>query len=534
MDLSERTWDSYKYRKKLATMAAIVTDQFRILNAGNFVDSVTSSANSYYVFVGLSNPSIVGFGRTTDWDTNTPSPTDNIDYANFIGDNMSFGKKVSSANVRRLARRVDWTSGTKYEMYRQDYSLNNLSPTTKSARLYDANYYVMNSEFKVYTVIDNGSSGISTTGNASLDEPTFTDLEPSKAGVSGDGYVWKYLFTVSPSDIIKFDSTEYISLPNNWSTSTDAQIVAVRNNGDSDINENQIKKVYIDQQGLGYSQGSHEVNILGDGTGGKVIVDVDVNGKITNTVVSSGGKNYSYGIVDLGSINSNSSIKAKLIPIIPPSKGHGHDLYKELGADKVLVYARFDDSTRDFPTDITFAQIGIVKNPTSIGSTTVFSENQFSSFGALKFTSVTGTVSVGDKIGQSVTGGKAVGFVASFDNETKVLKYFQDRNAFLNQTTFDQTDYVGVSTNGKLYEFASNSNAVTTTGGFSGSIDTGFTGITTNPSGTKLISIGTQITNGIANPEINKGSGDVVYIDNRPAISRNSRQKEDVKIILEF
>ena len=51
---------------------------------------------------------------------------------------------------------------------------------------------------------------------------------------------------------------------------------------------------------------THEVNILGDGTGGKVIVDVDVNGKITNTVVSSGGKNYSYGMVDLGSINSNS------------------------------------------------------------------------------------------------------------------------------------------------------------------------------------------------------------------------------------
>ena len=57
-------------------------------------------------------------------------------------------------------------------MYRQDYSLDNLTPTTKSARLYDANYYVMNSEFKVYTCIENGSSGINTTGNASLDEPT--------------------------------------------------------------------------------------------------------------------------------------------------------------------------------------------------------------------------------------------------------------------------------------------------------------------------------------------------------------------------
>ena len=77
------------------------------------------------------------------------------------------------------------------------------------------------------------------------DEPTFTDLEPSAAGVSGDGYIWKYLFSVSPSDIIKFDSTEYAVVPNEWQTSADSQIVSVREAGDSTINFNQIKKVYI-------------------------------------------------------------------------------------------------------------------------------------------------------------------------------------------------------------------------------------------------------------------------------------------------
>ena len=183
------------------------------------------------------------------------------------------------------------------------------------------------SDLKVYICIDNGSSGINTTGNASQDEPTFTDLEPSKAGDSGDGYVWKYLFTVDPGDIVKFDSTEYITLPSNWDTSTSSQIQAVRENGDSTINENQIKKVYIDRQGSNYSNGlGQEVNILGDGTGAKVLVDV-VNGRITNTTVSSGGKGYTYGMVDLGSINSNSSSDfAKLIPIIPPSRGHGYDI----------------------------------------------------------------------------------------------------------------------------------------------------------------------------------------------------------------
>ena len=518
-------------------MAAIVTDQFRILNASNFVDNVTDSNNSYYVFVGLSNPTTSGFGRKTDFNTDTPSPTDNINYMNFVGDNMSFGKKVTSDNVRRLVRKISWARGTKYEMYRHDYSLNNLSPITGSARLYDSNYYVMNSDFKVYICIDNGSSGINTTGNASLDEPTFTDLEPSKAGTSGDGYEWKYLFTVSPSDIIKFDSTDFISVSNNWSTSSDSQVVAVRDNGDSDVNNNQIKKVYIENQGVGYSNGTgQEVDILGDGTGGKVVVDV-VNGKITNAVVSAGGKGYTYGMVDLGAIgNTSASTKASLIPIIPPSKGHGHDIYKELGSDRVLVFARFDTSTtNDFPVNTSFSQIGILKNPTSIGSTSLFTDPTFSSVGALKLSTANGTPTIGETISQVVTAGTAKGFVAAYDVDTKVIKFVQDRSSFLNQTSFDTTDYVGVSTFSKVHAFESNTNQINCgTSGFNGSIDTGFTGVSTNPTGTKLISLDTQFTQGVSNPEINKKSGDIVYLDNRPLITRNARQKEDVKIILEF
>ena len=36
-------------------MAAIITDQIRILNAKNFVNEVKSSDNSYYSFIGLPN-----------------------------------------------------------------------------------------------------------------------------------------------------------------------------------------------------------------------------------------------------------------------------------------------------------------------------------------------------------------------------------------------------------------------------------------------------------------------------------------------
>ena len=138
-------------------MSALVTDQFRILNASNFIDTVQDSSNSYYVFVGLSNPTTSGFGRDANWNTNPPNPIDNIEYTNHYESTILFGKKVTSANIRRVIRRIDWNQGTKYEMYRPDYSVINPSPITGAMRLYDANYYVMNSDYRVYICIDNGS-----------------------------------------------------------------------------------------------------------------------------------------------------------------------------------------------------------------------------------------------------------------------------------------------------------------------------------------------------------------------------------------
>ena len=430
--------------------------------------------------------------------------------------------------------------GKKYDMYRHDYSINKPSPVAKRARLYDSEYYVLNSDYKVYICTKNGSSGINTTGNQSLHEPTHTDFEPSVAGTGGDGYFWKYLFTVSPGDIVKFDSTEYITLPNYWNTSTDSQIVSVRENGNSEVNNNQIKTVYIDSPGKNYSPGSHTVPILGNGTGGEVSVEVNSNGEIINTTVVTGGKGYTYGIVDLGSIQPPENIPnpAKLIPIIPPSKGHGYDLYKELGADKVMIYSRFDDSSRDFPINTKFCQIGILKNPTKFVGIETFTDSQFSGLYAINFSTVNNILpKIGEKITQNVTDGIstriAVGYVASYDSDTKVLKYFRDRSLYYG-STHDQTDYVGVSTGGNAnINFSNSGGTVVGESGFNGTQISSLSGITTIVNGS-IINLGVTFTNGLSNPEINKKTGDIIYIDNRPLVSRNIRQKEDIKIILEF
>ena len=47
--------------------------------------------------------------------------------------------------------------GTTYEMYRHDYNIYNLTPITSQGSLYDANYYVVNEDLKVYICLQNGS-----------------------------------------------------------------------------------------------------------------------------------------------------------------------------------------------------------------------------------------------------------------------------------------------------------------------------------------------------------------------------------------
>ena len=514
-------------------MAALITDEFRLFNTDNFIESVTDPDNSYYIFVGLPNPVGEGYGRSLDWNDDPLAPIDNFSYVRHCYDTMMYGRRITPGNIRRVIRRIDWVKGTRYEQYRDDYSVNNVSPNTGSTRLYDANYYVVNSEFKVYICLRNGSSGANPKGNGSEDEPTFIDTEPTAAGTSGDGYIWKYLFTVSPADVIKFDSTEYITVPNDWLESTQPEIVAIRESGDSEVNDSQLKEIYIDKEGAGYAGGvGQELPIIGDGTGAQAVIDVN-SGRITNAIVSKGGKGYTWGLVDLGSINQSASAAAKLDVIIPPSRGHGFDIYQELGTDRCLIYARFDDSTQDFPIDTTFAQIGLLRNPTINGSTQLFTENSFTSAESLKILSFSGSLEVGDIIRQPTATGTAKGYVVSFNEETKVLKYIQDRSLYFNPVTYDNQDYAGISTEGNNIPFESNTNNITSELGFAGTVDTAFNG-STEVVGNRSIELGVEFTNGVAPSEINKPSGEILYLDNRPQVPRNPRQKEDVKIILEF
>ena len=82
-------------------MAAIITDQIRILNAKNFVAGVQTSTNAYYSFIGLPNAT----DYKTDWDTDPPSPKDNFDEENNYWDTTIALKKINNSDVRQVVQK---------------------------------------------------------------------------------------------------------------------------------------------------------------------------------------------------------------------------------------------------------------------------------------------------------------------------------------------------------------------------------------------------------------------------------------------
>ena len=514
-------------------MAAIITDQIRVLNAKNFVADV--GINTYYSFIGLPNPA----DYQSDWNNNPPSPKDNFDQENDYWDTMIALKKINTSDVRQVVPKRQWSSGTTYDYYRHDYSRSNTAKVSGATNLYSASYFVMNEDYQVYICLQNGTDPDNPSGRPSLDEPTFTDLEPRSAGTSGDGYIWKYLFRIKPSEIVKFETTDYIPVPSDWSTSTDN--AAVRDNAV----DGSIKIVAITDRGVGLGTANRtysNVPIRGDGTGATCTVVINNDQKVDTVTVSNQGSGYSFGSVDLvaGGVPTGTS-RPTFDVIMTPQGGHGADVYRELGAYNVLLYSRIenDNENPDFITGNQVARIGVVQNPEESAGT-ILSSDKSSAVPAIKLVGAgysSATFDADSYVTQTIaTGSTAVGRVINYDQTTGVLKYWQDRSLAGFNTVgtaqtqptygFDLKEFTSApSTGGSL--------TIVPSTGSNLAIDTSFTGVSTVINN-RTYYLGQSFDNGVAGAEVRKHSGNIVYVDNRPSITRSSNQKEDIKVILQF
>ena len=521
-------------------MAAIITDQLRILNAKNFVAGVASTANSYYSFVGLPNP----LDYDADWETTPPAPIDNFNQEDNYWDTMVALKKINKSDVRQVVRKNTWTSGITYDMYRNNISATDVAKPSDAVNLYDANYYVLNSDYRVYICLQNGTSPDNPSGRPSLDEPAFTDLEPRSAGTSGDGYIWKYLYTISPSDIVKFDSTNYLPVPQDWGTNTtDA---AVRNNASS---SGQLKIVTITDRGVGVGTANKvytQVPIKGDGSGAEATVTTNNDAKVSNVTISNGGSGYTFGTLDLAAKGITGSTDPAFNIVIPPQGGHGSDIYRELGAYNVLLYSRIenDSDNPDFVTGNQIARVGVVESPKSYGSTSNLEADKASAVYALKLvgSGYSGVnYAADDQITQTIgIGSTAFGRVVAYDQNTGVLKYWQDKfHCGFNTDGTKNTDPTYGFTMERFTADTGSGGSFNIIGGSATlAIQTTF-GSSANPGintviNSRTYNLGQSFIKGVAQPEVKKYSGNIIYVDNRPSITRSTNQKEDIKVILQF
>ena len=346
-------------------MAAIVTNKFRIHNAEQFKESFSeASPNVYYMILGRPQAfatSTRGDSRTDNEGTDSApiTPVDDVTREFYDFDDSLAAKKITTSDTAYVIPRRNWTTGTTYDYYRPDYgSRVTGGTTTQSANsgattLYDSTFYVMSSAYRVYKCLDNNSNAASTV------EPTGTS---TSILTTGDGYKWKYMYTLSASEQANFLSTDFMAV------TTDSTVSAAAVDGAVNICK-------IKTAGSSGSNGTHTgVAIRGDGSSGVASVTVS-GGAVTAVAVTTPGTGYTFAYIrnaDIVSAGATSLTGAEIDVMVEPKGGHGFNAVTELGGFFVMLNTSFEGVESGSGSDVTaandFRKVALIRDPFTGGS----------------------------------------------------------------------------------------------------------------------------------------------------------------------
>jgi len=484
-------------------MAAIITEKFRTHNAKQFKEDFGESASSSYIFI----------GRSFDWadENDPPAPANSVGEEIDAWSDMIALKKVGSADVSHGITRYDWTNGVGYDEYQHNVSATNTSTVTSANNVFDSRFYVLTDEYNVYKCIRTGRDASGSTVVSSV-KPTGTSatllVETQDAlAAAGRGYLWKFMYAISASDTIKFVTNDFIPVK---TLGAQTEIDGTGTNGglngtatddgsalwdvENEAVDGAVSHIVVTNGGSGYTNGTHTAAVIdGDGSLGRCSVVV-AGGAVTHILVTTAGTGYKRASVDIdevSGIGGGSSATASVV--ISPLIGHGADAVQELGGNYVIVNARleFAEGTGDFPTDNDFRRIGLIQDPFSTGTTLLDAATAFA-YSKLSVTSAAG-IAVDDILRSAAADGAgvAVGRVLSVTGTT--ISYLPQANSEGGYVDFVNSDdlFEGAVARGAV-------NAVPTV------------------------------------PEVVRYSGQILYIENRGAVTRASDQIEDIKLIIEM
>ena len=607
-------------------MPALVTTEFRIHNAKQFREMFSEAAQyggatasaalstNMYLFIGKSAAWSGSFndGTTTYQvsDTAQPDPnktnapssdtTANTSYSHWK--DMIAAKKVASSDVSHVIARNNWTSGRYYSMYDDTIKFSSLTASQASqnvnsgtadttATLYPM--YVMNSTFKVYKCLYNNKTE-SGRPRPSTVEPTHTTTSAAAPAAQSDGYVWKYMYTISAAESLKFVTSSYIPVKqirdaNAYGQGGTAGGMAVGGAKDDSSDQVLVERNAIDgaldifvisNDGANYHFENNKA--IASGTGTTLVVSA--TSLTTANAYANSSVYFTYGgtsyVRKVASSTYNSGTSQSTLTL---SATLGVTLSGTMPTCNVGPWPRIDGDGHGQELVLTANTTGGAAAGSIGGVTVVNSGNSF--------TTATMTVSV--QPGASSPAGAIVTPIIppkgghGFDAVSELGGYFAMINTKLTQsesgafTTSNDFRKIGLlkdpNTNGGFTRYTSDTadQAKVITYSSANEAVTGDITITQAASGAtayvvdvnasastmRVIDVtnGSSATNGydgkpgsfqtssaatsgtlsftvgaVANGAMSIGSGEMLYIENRAPVARAADQTEDIKLIIEF
>ena len=532
-------------------MAAIITSNFRTTNAKKLKQQVSSSS----VYVGIGKSDVWSLTTSDTTDTTPFTPADTLDQLGEARSNLIGLKKIVGTEIAHVVPRGanTWTSGSSYYAWDSD-----------DPSIFDKAFYIITSEFKVYKCIKAPAA-------ASSIQPTQTLTDPT---AESDGYTWKYMYTTGVEDAEKFLTNSYMPVKTislsaeatlavsssssvtailtetideitigmtvaganisgtpvvsaingsvltlstaqtltaadiltfTWALDSDAEAQLTEADYAQYLNQKAsrdsstaagIERIEVTAGGTGYSS-APTVTITGDGTGATATATVS-GGAVTAITVT--GKGTNYRVVDVtfsGGGGSDAAARA----VLAPKGGHGTDPVSELGGFFISLNTKLDGNDGgDLTVGNDFRQIMLLNKPRVYNATPL-----------------AGLVATADTL-------KATNYVEiDTGNTTDNATDFSVDELIVGQTSGAQAYVVEKDTVNDYLRYHQNDK-------------TGYTAFTDGEDivGQTSAKTATLDTPAVGNPEVDRSSGEVLFLENRDPISRTTTQIEDIKVIIEF
>ena len=533
-------------------MPAVITPTFRRNNAKRIYNAVQSGTEDFYIGIGKNDSWKNDQGVAADDNASSyekPSGSDiqvrealmNLIALKSVNitDSQAEVNVSTDNNVAFVIPHYRYKTGLKYKAW---------DPNDTQCFYSDSS----TSEQACYAVVDNSIFICVRQAKDSVGSPVASTAVPSSSQQLGviatlsDNYSWVKVqdknVSVSASSPLESQTLYIVNHP----LYTRSYIpVLGRNTNIQDIAPSFIR-FKINSSGQGYAAPTapntfHTCKIYGDGTGGVANVSI-TDGRVSNITLGSEGTGYTYGYIDFSKLTATGTstpVKPDVELIYTPKNGFGRDPINELPTWFVGFTSVFDGSElEEFPisTELNktdYRQISLIKNPQfnrdgvdPINTTALLRINYTVQSGTENFSNGDILEFYSDTAMNNIVGRAHVDFKGTIDplGVANMPSNFGTPQSLAVDTA--NTKYILVHQNYEvgLGELNPTSNKPVR-----------FRKISSNNERTvDTTTVYSVITNGIVEPEYKRGTGEVLFLENRGPVVRDASQIEAIKIILQF